>query len=126
MTFFIGVGLVSIRFFFFLDAAESAAEARSLVFESKLAAHSAYCYPVWATGSGLGPFFPYFSWDYFCTKTAAGEKSACLCLPESAALGTPRTSRVSFLGARQRKEGLRDLALTIFQGNVSICQILVP
>lgn len=91
-------------FFFPLDTAERAAAEQSLLFESKMATHSAYCFPVWATGSGLGPFFPYFSWDYFCTKTGAGMRNACLRWPVSAAfvLGTPSTSQVSFLAQQGR------------------------
>lgn len=90
--------------FFPLDEAERAAAEQSLLFESKMATHSAYCFPVWATGSGLGPFFPYFSWDYFCTKTGAGMRNACLRWPVSAAfvLGTPSTSQVSFLAQQGR------------------------
>lgn len=103
VTFLIGVRLFAF-FFFPLDAAERAAAEQSLLFESKMATHSAYCFPVWATGSGLGPFFPYFSWDYFCTKTGAGMRNACLRWPVSAAfvLGTPSTSQVSFLAQQGR------------------------
>lgn len=101
VTFLIGVGLC---FIFLLDTAERAAAEQSLLFESKMATHSAYCFPVWAAGSGLGPFSPYFSWDYFCTKTGAGMRNACLRRPVSAALvlGTPSTSQVSFLAQQGR------------------------
>lgn len=58
--------------------------------------------------------FPIFPGTTFCTKTVAGMKNTCLCLPVSAArvLGTLRTSQFSFLGTRQKKEVLWDLALT--------------
>lgn len=101
VTFLIGVGLFTL---FFLWTQLRAAAEQSLLFESKMATHSAYCFPDWATDSGLGPFFPYFSWDYFCTKTGAGMRNACLCWPVSAAfvLGTPSTSQVSFLAQQGR------------------------
>lgn len=125
VTFLIGVGLFLCIFWI----REQQQRLRNLLFESKMATHYAYCFPVWATGSGLGPFFPYFSWDYFCTKTAGRHEERfrlCLPVPEALVLGIPSASQVSFLGTRWRKEALWDPALTIFQGNVSICQILVP
>lgn len=53
---------------------------------------------------------------------------ACLCYAciPSAVLGPPDPSRVSLLGTGREGRCAQNPVLSVFQGNVSICQILVP
>jgi hypothetical protein len=67
----------------------------------------AYCFPVWATGSGLGPFFPYFSWDYFLYKDCGRHEEhlpllACVC---STGLGHSQNQPILLLRHKAEEGG---------------------